>query len=805
METMFPLEAMQLSPNARTVLTKRYLTPGETPEERAYAVARHVASAEVKLFKPGFTKSRAYEVQDAWTKVFYEMMVRCEFSPNSPTWRNAGAGNDGVLSACFVIPVTDSMEGILNGRAQAAYVQKSGGGTGFDFSLLRPEGAPIKTTQGSACGPVRVIKDYDFQSYTFTQGDGSFRLGANMGILRIDHPDIEKFIDMKLDGSTKNFNISVAVTQEFMDCLNGRSRYQKEWEQCHINVPVADRCSCQQIVFDSPVQYTPTIGNHVSKLRHASGYGTRWIDSRVLWDKITKAAYDSGDPGVYFPERAELFNPTPKLGTLNSTNPCGEVPLLAYEPCNLGSINVARFVPQGAFEIIGDQIELGHAFNLSRLRIVVRSAVRFLDDVVEVNVWPTPEIAAAAMRTRKIGLGIMGWADSLAELQVPYDSHRAVDLAWDLMQFINDEATKMSEELADERGRFPAYDSDVMAIPRRNATVTCIAPTGTISIITDCSSGIEPPFRLTWNREMEDGTILPEQYKGYANWVKSQISFRMDGTPFAKVPDYLKGANDIHWTWHLRHQQAFQGNTHLAVSKTINLPEDAKVDDVDGTYRMAWSMGLKGTTIYRHNSKSKQVLTEKESHGTNATITNSDLQPEQLVPSVSRNADERFPDDFVSSGHRFRIGETNGYIQLGYYPDGRPGALFLTGAKMGSTVQGLLSMVAVTASAALQGGVPLDELTHKWKGMKFEPSGITGDKEIRMTSSVADYIGRKLDSMAGLGSREMDANLEEVAPGEYQLKKEYRKNGDFCPECLNELSYGEGCVLCLACGYTHCG
>ena len=566
--------------SALRVLRERYLLRNqqgeviETPEEMCWRVAQSIAAGEARY---GRSPAAVHEVATA----FYETMVDGYFVPNSPTLMNAGKGNGLQYSACYVLPVGDSMEEIFDSVKAAAIIHKSGGGTGFAFSRLRPKDDIVASTRGRASGPVSFLRV--FNSATEAVKQGGTRRGANMGILRIDHPDVLEFIDCKLDGGITNFNISVAVTDAFMDALAKGADYD-------------------------------LINPH-------SGEVTQRLSAREVFDRIVRAAWRTGDPGMVFIDRinASPANPTPELGTIEATNPCGEQPLLPNEACNLGSLNVSKFARQdaaGEWSIDWEEMER-----------VIRLAVRFLDDVIEMNPYPLPQIDETVKSNRRIGLGIMGWADLLFTLGIPYDSQEAIDLADRLMLFVKETSHDQCGKLAEERGPFPNWNHSIYrnVRPMRNSTVTTIAPTGTISMIAGCSSGIEPIFALAFQHRVKnpDGervlTFVNETFERLAKQqgffsdalmqeiVRRGTLHGIPGLPEA-ANRVFKTSHEIGYEWHVRHQAAFQRSTDNGVSKTINLPNDATEEDVASAYRLAWELGCLGITVFRDGCKGEQVL-----------------------------------------------------------------------------------------------------------------------------------------------------------------------------------------------------
>src|SRR5438477_4819846 len=574
-----PAKVGQWSEPALRVLRERYLLRKdgeviETPEEMCWRVAVSIAAGEGRY---GRSQAAVREVAEA----FYDMMVDGYFIPNSPTLMNAGKGNGLQYSACYVLPVGDSMEEIFDSVKAAAIIHKSGGGTGFAFSRLRPKDDIVSSTGGRASGPVSFLRVFNGATEAVKQG--GTRRGANMGILKVDHPDILEFIDCKLDGGITNFNISVAATDTFMDALAKGEEYD-------------------------------LINPHNGKVMAR-------LSAREVFERIVRAAWRTGDPGMVFIDRinASPANPTPDLGQVEATNPCGEQPLLPNEACNLGSLNVSKFARPGAG---GEQ-----SIDWDEMERVVRLAVRFLDDVIEMNPYPLPEIDATVKANRRVGLGIMGWADLLYILGIPYDSQEAVTLADQLMAFVKEKGHDQSSKLAEERGPFPNWSRSIYKNVRqmRNSTVTTIAPTGTISMIAGCSSGVEPIFALAFEHRVKqsDGervlTFVNETFEAlareqgfYSQALAEEITKRgtLHGIPGVpeRAAEVFKTSHEVAFEWHVRHQAAFPRYTDNGVSKTINLPNGAGEDEVARAYKLAWELGCLGITVFRDGCKGEQVL-----------------------------------------------------------------------------------------------------------------------------------------------------------------------------------------------------
>ncbi len=742
-------DVIELSANALKVLQRRYLKKGdngellETPEQMFRRVARAVAQAE-RLHNPAAATAE-YE------ETFYQLMATLEFLPNSPTLMNAGR-ELGQLSACFVLPVGDSMDSIFEAIKHTALIHKSGGGTGFSFSRVRPKNDVVLSTAGVSSGPLSFMSVFDAATETIKQG--GTRRGANMGIMRVDHPDILDFINAKHDDDRlNNFNISVAVTDAFMRAVDADEEY--------------------------------------ALVNPRSGETVRTLKARKVFKSMVTLAWKNGDPGVVFIDRINEHNPTPQLGPIESTNPCGEQPLLPYESCNLGSVNLARVCDDGHL----DYGSLGR---------IVKTAVRFLDDVIEVNNYPLPRIAEMTRGNRKIGLGVMGFADLLYRIGVPYDSDEAVRLAGELMAFVHSEAQAASLELAEERGVFPNFEGSIFDVeggPRlRNATVTTIAPTGTISIIAGCSSGIEPLFALSYRRRkvLDDDEML-EVYpyfeevarrEGfYSDELLKRVADEGSVRHVDEVPEPWRSlfatAHDITPEWHVKLQAAFQVATDNAVSKTVNFPNHATVDDVEKVYQLAFRSGCKGVTIYRDGSREEQVL------NVGAASKNGGRRDPARGLATTRPARPR-----LLSGETERMDTGCGKLFVIMNDDEHgPREVFANMGKAGGCASSNTEALGRLISLALKKGASPSEVVEQLKGIRCHvPYGMGPNA----TLSCADAIGKAIErryiaaGAAPTGTPEPQLALVEVAQGA-------------CPDCGGAIEHEGGCVVCRLCGYSKCG
>ncbi|MFC1983456.1 vitamin B12-dependent ribonucleotide reductase [Chloroflexota bacterium] len=736
-----PTPGINLTENALHVLERRYLQKDkqgqviETPEELFHRVAQAIASAEL-IYNP---KADVKATEEK----FYQLMANLEFLPNSPTLMNAGR-ELGQLSACFVLPVEDSMESIFDAVKNTALIHKSGGGTGFSFSRLRPETDRVGSTGGVASGPVSFMRAFDTATDVIKQG--GMRRGANMAILNVDHPDIMKFIYAKSDPNAfTNFNLSVAVTSEFMKAVSAGTEYNL---------------------------VNPHTGEVADKL-----------NAKEVFDQIVSLAWKTGDPGIVFIDRINEDNPTPHLGKIESTNPCGEQPLLPYESCNLGSINLARML-----RTENDTAEIDYV----KLAEAVKVAVRFLDNVIDANKFPLPQIEEMTKKTRKIGLGVMGFADMLIRLAIPYDSEEALQTATNIMHFIDEEAYKASIELAEERESFPAFSGSIYDVPNgprlRNASRTTIAPTGTLSIIAGCSGGIEPLFALSYTRNILDGAQLVEVNPYFEEAAKSQDFYSEElihqlatGTQLHTlegIPDNTKRlfvtAHEISPELHIKMQAAFQKSTDNAVSKTVNFSQEATEEDIAKVYMLAYQERLKGITIYRDRSREAQPMSTSQ------------VEKAEAVGLTPRERAK------VTSGVTERVTTGCGYIYVTVNSDEQGICeVFSTLGKAGGCASAQLEATCRLISLALRSGVDVAKVVRQLRGIRCPSIAWEEGKSIL---SCADAIASVLEKhTTGYDGK---PKLED-----YGLTKNLAGQ---CPDCGNLLVYQEGCFICPGCGYTKC-
>ncbi|MBM3924804.1 MAG: adenosylcobalamin-dependent ribonucleoside-diphosphate reductase [SAR202 cluster bacterium] len=757
------MTTLQLTKNAEIVLKTRYLIGGETPEGLFTRVAKALAQPEA---------DKAH-----WQEVFLDMMASCQFMPNSPTLFNAGTGQ-GTLSACFVIPVEDTMSSIMKAATTSAMIQKFGGGIGYSFSKLRPRGSKIATTQGKACGAVAVLKMLSGLSDMITQGGK--RHGANMGILSVSHPEILDFIHLKdTNKEAQNFNVSVAITDDFIRAVD----QGKDWQLIDPRT--------KQVV--------------------------RTLPANQIWNDIIDSAWKTGDPGLYFIDQANRHNPTPHLGNLDSTNPCGEVPLLAHEACNLGSINLAKFVHNGRVDYKG-------------LEDLTRNATRFLDNVVTINMFPVQEVTDAVHATRKIGLGVMGWHDALIKMGIPYDSPQALGVADEVMRLINDTARETSFELARERGSYPACRE---SIPVRNATRTCIAPTGSISVIAGASSGIEPIFAVAFVKNVLDGKQLTEVNPYFEEIAKERGFYskelmdevartgsvqKIDTVP-QDVKALFKTALEIDYQTHVKMQAVFQKHTDLAVSKTINMPNSGTRDDIEQAYRMAFDLGCTGITIYRDGSKPTQVLEVKSSKPVLSAVEGKSADAKPAVVEAGRSSvtltPRERPAHMTGVTDRVRTGHGNMYVTINFDDSDKAFEVFSTLGKSGGCESASLEAISRLISLALRSGVDPQAIVEQLRGITCVPAWDQGVLVGSPADAVALAMERRITGGLRSGHKQPVAaqlKLETKDPqapkmlsnGNGHSRHDSKGSGLRCPHCNSGLVFQEGCLACLSCGWNKC-
>jgi ribonucleoside-diphosphate reductase alpha chain len=762
------MPAIEIGENGRRVLEKRYLKRDaegkvlETIEEMFWRVAANIAEGDRKFDKDADVDGVARE--------FYAMMAALEFMPNSPTLMNAGRELQ-QLSACFVLPVEDSMESIFEAVKHTALIHKSGGGTGFSFSRLRPSGDSVGSTSGISSGPISFMTVFDSATEAIKQG--GTRRGANMGILRVDHPDIMNFITCKEDNSKlNNFNISVNITEAFMKSVEENEEYD------------------------------------IISPRDKKAVGSR--NAREVFDKIVKMAWRNGEPGIIFIDKMNENNPTPNVGQIESTNPCGEQPLLPYESCNLGSINLSRMLKE---------TKEGYELDWARLESTVGKAVHFLDNVIEMNKYPIDQIEKVTKSNRKIGLGVMGFADMLIRLGVPYNSDEAVALAEELMSFIQRKGREATRELASDRGGFPNFKGSIYdgkGEPVRNATVTTIAPTGTISIISGCSSGIEPLFALAFTRNVMEGTELIEANPIFEEYAKErgfdspeimkEVAKKgslhdVEGIP-ADISRVFVTAHDISPEWHIKMQAAFQKYTDNAVSKTVNFPTEATVEDVASVYILAYKLGCKGVTVYRDGSRDAQVLNIGSEKQVKAAI------EAESAPALAEHPVKPRERGEVAFGitRKMKTGCGNLYITINEDEEGRPFEIFTQIGKAGGCVASQCEAMGRMTSLALRSGVEPQEIVSQMRGISCHlPVGFGAGKVASCADAMAQamdwYLGYKLQT-GGVAMN--DTGLLNSLPKNFTMTHEVLKRGA-CPDCGSAVEHADGCLVCRGCGYSECG
>ncbi|MBS1833949.1 MAG: vitamin B12-dependent ribonucleotide reductase [Acidobacteria bacterium] len=828
-----PAGPISLTQNAITVLEKRYLIkdasgkPTETPEALFWRVATVVAEADRRY---GATEGAVNEAADA----FYRLMTDRRFEPNSPTLMNAGRPL-GQLSACFVLPVEDSLSngsnGIYDTLRSMALIHQSGGGTGFSFSRLRGKGSMVRSTTGVASGPVSFMKLYDASTDAVKQG--GTRRGANMGILRVDHPDILEFVTCKEDlTQITNFNISVGVTTKFMEALK--------------------------------------VGGNYDLIDPSTGKVAGQLDAQMVWDKMIDGAWRTGEPGVFFIDEANRYNPVPHLGAYEATNPCGEQPLLAYDVCNLGSINVGYYVKDGALD--------WEAFARD-----IRISTHFLDNIIDVNKYPLPEIDALSKRIRRIGLGVMGFADALVRLGVAYDTPEGVEFGRKVMEFVDVESKKESERLANERGAFPEWARSIFGPDEtcardaqgkrirpmqllRNCNVTTVAPTGTISIIAGCSSGLEPLFAVAFMRN-QAGVMMPDVNEDFVavakseGWYSDELMERIAKTGSVKHPEVpakwqrvFVTANEIAPEMHVQMQAAFQKHTDSAISKTTNFSHTATRDDVRAIYELAYDMKCKGVTVYRDGSRDNQVLStgatataaaardgagkemssaERRAAGElQGTIAELNAEVERLKKmlfdaeseNLARRQKRARPDKLRGTTIRKETPLGTMFVNITEDDLGQPFEVFLTLGKAGGSAMADAEAMGRLISLALRSGIPLQEVHKQLRGISSDRAVGLGPNKVL---SVPDAIGIALhewfrdkqgvqqeliSQTPPMGTAIVETPVVVRTSGAVQEQLSFDAYEDqtkafigTCPDCGSQLEFAEGCVKCHVCGFSECG
>src|SRR5437870_6304096 len=809
---------LDLSPNAVTVLERRYLVKDDqgTPVERPDALFRRVART---VAEPDQRYGASDKAVAGLAETFFELMATRAWMPNSPTLMNAGRPL-GQLSACFVLPVDDCLSngqsGIYDTLRAMALVHQSGGGTGFSFSRLRPKNDVVRSTMGVASGPVSFMKLYDASTDVVKQG--GTRRGANMGILRVDHPDTLEFIACKDDlTQVTNFNISVAVTDAFMRAVEEGTSYA------------------------------------LIHPRHGAVVGQ--LDAREVFRKIVHGAWKTGEPGVYFIDRANYYNPVPHLGSYEATNPCGEQPLLPYDVCNLGSINLGLFVKDGAVD-------------WDRLRTVVHLCTHFLDNVIDANKYPLDEIDRLAKRIRRIGLGVMGWADLLVRLGIPYNSDAGVALGRKMMEFIDEESKVASEKLAEQRGTFAEWERSIWGPDAtcarnargerirpmrklRNCNLTTVAPTGTISIIAGCSSGIEPLFAVAFMRNQaavfmpdvnEDFVAIAKREGWYSDELMKKIA-EAGHIHFDAVPEQWQRvfvtAHDVTPEWHIQMQAAFQEFTDSAISKTSNFPNEATEEYVEQIYRYAYQLGCKGVTVYRDGARENQVLSTgstakkvQEGAGKDALAealgriaeldTELQLTKERLhdveAENLQRRAKRSRPDLLKGSTRRVESPLGTMYVTITEDDKGQPFEVFMSLGKAGGALMADVEAIGRLISLALRSGVPLPEIYRQLRGISSDRAvGLGPNKVMSVPDAIGIAIEKWMQDKQGVQQELLDSTRSpERAPtevilgsaGDTALRAARGPEQDFigaCPDCGSQLAFIEGCAKCHVCGFSECG
>lgn len=808
-EVINDFEPAPLTDNSKVVLEHRYLLKDEnnevieTPNEMFIRVAKALAKPE-----------KSYGLDDVGVKqienLFYQSMASLEFLPNSPTLMNAGTGA-GTLSACFVLPLTDSMEGIMKAAHDAAMVQKFGGGTGFSLSEIRPTGTPIATTHGKACGPIAVLKLLSSVSTLVTQGGK--RDGANMAVMDVHHPNILDFIECKtIEGQIHNFNISVGASDEFMEAVKNGTEYS-----LYVKSDPADENS-EKVVAGK-------------------------LDAREVFGKIVHGAWLNGEPGMIFLDEVNRNSPVKHVGMITATNPCGEQPLLPNESCNLGSIDVAKFVKDS-----DGKVEI----DWNKLSKTIRLTTRFLDNVIDGNKYAIPEIEEMNLGTRKLGLGVMGFADLLVKLGISYDSDEGVEIGRKIMAFFKEESDNESRDLAIERGPFPKWAGSDMEKrgeePLRNACRLTVAPTGTISMIAGASSGIEPIFSLAYRKHnILEGETLFYVDKNFENicryeniYSEDLMEYLSDGGSLQDrldVPDNVKNlfhtAADISPTYHVLMQSAFQESTDAGISKTINFPNEATIQDVENAYMLAWETKCKGITVYRSGSRQVEVLTsghdtsnDKTREDLNGEVTNEELDnilPEKSVNGYITPMDR--PQELYGITSRVKTGRGNLYVTINMAGD-KPFEIFTTHGKAGGNDAAMAEAVSRVSSLCLRSGLDPKEIIEQLRGITDIPAWDEGN----LVRSVPDALAMVLEkvvsnnsssvineatqkSMFSINNSESQSSMITVDEKKKIVKDTISvsvpanaaASMQNCPECdVGNLAFEEGCQKCYSCGYSKC-
>ena len=746
------------------VLNQRYLFKDnsgniiETPDDMYLRVASTIASVEAQY---GGDEKQVL----TFKLIFYQMMKSNQFLPNSPTLMNAGRP-EGLLSACFVLPIPDSIDGIFDTIKHTALIQKAGGGTGFSFDTLRPTGDFVKSSGGTTSGPMSFWQVLAETTNAIQQGAN--RRGANMGMMSIDHPDILKFINAKKDKEAfNNFNISIKITDTFMKTL------RENPNSPHI---VTNPRNKQRYLIPKGVDIK---SYNIQDLAPVGDGQDNYYTVADIWQMIVHNAHATGEPGVFFIDRANKDNPTPHISAIYATNPCGEQPLLDYESCNLGSLNIAEFVQEEGFDL-----------NWQALAKATENAVRFLDNVIDANHWPIPQVRQATLGNRKIGLGLMGFADALVLLGIRYDSDDAVNFAKQLTQFIQEQAHQTSRMLAEERGTFPNWQGSIWDTdyhtPMRNAACTTIAPTGSISIIAGCSSGIEPIFRLGYKRRALDGREfiqlhpLVERLGRQQGWLNdSTTAMLVSGTPAKDIPgvppelaEVMVTAHEIAPEWHVRIQAAIQTYTDNAVSKTVNLPSNATVDDIDRIFQLAYDLGCKGVTVYRDHSRDNQILSAANDRRVYNTATSFTPRPRVRITTGKTS--------------KFRMGCGTLFVTVNKDDKGICEVFANLGKAGGCPSQSEATCRAV--STALRSGVDPEVLIDQLSGIRC------------LSAAVARKSNKGVDVLSCPDA--IAIAMKEAMGESIRIENTFTKT---CPECGHALRKEAGCHVCDNCAYTKCG